>query len=80
MLTSGLTTAADLLAQQTRPRTPAHRYKHGMVVEHPTHGAGTIVALSGEGAKRQAVVRFFSDASERTFRLVHCDLVVAEVE
>jgi DNA helicase-2/ATP-dependent DNA helicase PcrA len=80
MLTSGLTTAADLLAQQTRPRTPAHRFKHGMVVEHPTHGAGTIVALSGEGAKRQAVVRFFSDSSERTFRLVHCDLVVSEVE
>ncbi|HEX5102507.1 MAG TPA: 3'-5' exonuclease, partial [Pirellulaceae bacterium] len=77
-LTSGLVTGADLLAQQTRPRVPPSRFKHGMVVEHPEYGAGTIVALSGEGAKRNAVVQFFADQSQRTFRLAFSDLVPAE--
>jgi DNA helicase-2/ATP-dependent DNA helicase PcrA len=77
-LTSGLVTGADLLAQQTRPRVPPSVFKHGMVVEHPQYGAGTIVALSGEGAKRNAVVQFFSDQSQRTFRLAFSDLTPAE--
>ena len=49
-----------------------------MLVEHPQYGAGTIVALSGEGAKRNAVVQFFSDQSQRTFRLAFSDLTPAE--
>ena len=49
-----------------------------MVVEHPQYGPGTIIALSGEGPKRNAVVRFFGDQSERTFRLAFSDLTPAE--
>jgi DNA helicase-2/ATP-dependent DNA helicase PcrA len=78
-LTSGLVTAADLLAKQSRPRVSPHLFKHGMTVEHPQYGPGTIVALSGEGPKRNAVVRFFSDQAERSFRLAFSDLVPAEV-
>jgi DNA helicase-2/ATP-dependent DNA helicase PcrA len=77
-LTSGLVTGADLLAKDSRPRTPAAAFKHGMVVSHPQYGAGTIVALSGEGVKRNAVVRFFADEAERTFRLAFSDLTPAE--
>jgi DNA helicase-2/ATP-dependent DNA helicase PcrA len=78
VLTSGLITAADLLTKQSRPRVSPSVFKHGMVVEHPEYGAGTIIALSGEGAKRNAVVRFFGDLSERTFRLAFSDLAPAE--
>jgi DNA helicase-2/ATP-dependent DNA helicase PcrA len=77
-LTSGLVTAADLLAKQSRPRLSPNIFKHGMIVEHPEYGAGTIIALSGEGPKRNAVVRFYSDQSERTFRLAYSDLAPAE--
>ena len=77
-LSSGLTTAADLLAKQSRPRLSPNVFKHGMTVEHPEYGPGSIVALSGEGPKRTAVVRFFSDQSERTFRLTFSDLIPAE--
>jgi DNA helicase-2/ATP-dependent DNA helicase PcrA len=76
-LTSGLMTAADLLTKQSRPRVSPSVFKHGMVVEHPEYGAGAIIALSGEGAKRNAVVRFYGDQSERTFRLAFSDLTPA---
>jgi DNA helicase-2/ATP-dependent DNA helicase PcrA len=78
LLTSGLVTAEQLLARKSRPKISPNVFKHGMVVEHPDYGAGTIVALSGEGPKRNAVVRFFSDQSERTFRLAFSDLAPAE--
>lgn len=77
-LTTGLVTGADLLAQQSRPRVPPNAFKHGMTVNHPQYGPGTIVALSGEGPKRNAVVRFFGDGAERTFRLAFSDLMPAE--
>jgi DNA helicase-2/ATP-dependent DNA helicase PcrA len=77
-LTSGLVTGADLLAKRSAPRVAPSVFKHGMVVEHPQYGPGTIVALSGEGAKRNAVVRFYSDQAERTFRLAFSDLVPAD--
>jgi DNA helicase-2/ATP-dependent DNA helicase PcrA len=79
-LTSGLVTGADLLAQQARRRISPQAFKHGMTVEHPEYGPGTIVALSGEGTKRNAVVRFFGDQVERSFRLAFSDLLPAEVE
>ncbi|MEX2176917.1 MAG: UvrD-helicase domain-containing protein [Pirellulaceae bacterium] len=78
VLTSGLITGADLLGQQTRPRVSPNVFTHGMVVDHPQYGSGTIVALSGEGPKRNAVVRFFGDAGERSFRLAFSPLVPAE--
>ena len=49
-----------------------------MSVEHPTYGSGTIIALSGDGPKRTATVRFFADNAERKFRLLHSDLAPAE--
>ena len=40
-------------------------------------GAGTIIALSGDGPKRTATVRFFQDDAERKFRLIFSDLAPA---
>lgn len=76
ILTSGLLTAADLLAQQDSPRRkiPVNAYRHGMTVSHPEHGLGTITALSGEGPKRTATVHFFGDGQERKFRLIFANL------
>src|SRR6185369_12287927 len=78
VLTSGLVTAADLLAKQDRPRISPNVFRHGMAVEHPQYGAGTIIALSGDGPKRTATVRFFQDNEERKFRLIFSDLMPAE--
>jgi DNA helicase-2/ATP-dependent DNA helicase PcrA len=77
-LTSGVVTAADLLTKSTRPRISPNAFRHGMTVEHPTYGPGTIIALAGDGPKRTATVRFFGDNAERKFRLLHSDLAPAE--
>jgi DNA helicase-2/ATP-dependent DNA helicase PcrA len=74
-LTSGLTTAAELLARQSQPRVSPNAFRNGMTVEHPQYGAGTIIALSGDGPKRTATVRFMKDDAERKFRLIFSDLV-----
>ncbi len=68
-------TAADLLgpaATDSSP-TPVDLFRHGMVVNHPEYGAGQIVALSGNGMKRQATVRFFN-SGEKKFRLAQSPL------
>lgn len=78
VLTSGLVTAADLLAKASQPRISPNLFKHGMAVEHPQYGAGTIVALSGDGPKRTASVRFLQDGEERKFRLMFSELLPAE--
>lgn len=72
---SGVMTAADLLAEREngRQRTPPGMFKHGMRIEHSEYGPGEIIALSGEGPKRRASVRF-DDGSERKFVLIHADL------
>jgi DNA helicase-2/ATP-dependent DNA helicase PcrA len=49
-----------------------------MTVQHPQYGAGTIIALSGDGPKRTATVRFLSTGEERKFRLLFSDLTPAE--
>jgi DNA helicase-2/ATP-dependent DNA helicase PcrA len=77
-LTSGLVTAANLLAKNEQPRISPNVFRHGMAVEHPQYGTGTIIALSGNGPKRTATVRFFQDNEERKFRLIFSDLVPAE--
>jgi len=79
-LTSGLLTAADLLARQDSPghKTPINAYKHGMTVSHPEHGLGTITSLAGEGPKRTATVQFFADSQERKFRLMFANLEPVE--
>jgi DNA helicase II / ATP-dependent DNA helicase PcrA len=77
-LTSGLVTAADLLTKHEKPRISPNVFRHGMAVEHPQYGGGTIIALSGDGPKRTATVRFFGDGEERKFRLIFSELVPAE--
>jgi ATP-dependent DNA helicase UvrD/PcrA len=77
-LTSGLVTGADLLAKQSRPNISPNVFRHGMAVEHPQYGAGTIITLSGDGPKRTATVRFFQDNQERKFRLIYSELAPAE--
>jgi DNA helicase-2/ATP-dependent DNA helicase PcrA len=79
-LTSGLVTGADLLAKDQRPRISPNAFRHGMAVEHPSYGPGTIIALSGDGPKRTATVRFFEDNAERKFRLLHSELKPADVD
>ena len=49
-----------------------------MTVEHPEYGAGSIIALSGDGPKRTATVRFFQDEKERKFRLIFSNLTPTE--
>jgi DNA helicase II / ATP-dependent DNA helicase PcrA len=73
-LTAGITTAAELLAKNDRPRISPNVFHHGMTVQHPQYGAGTIIALSGNGPKRTATVRFDTGGDERKFRLIFSDL------
>ena len=80
LLVSGVTTAASLLAEQENGvrRYPPSMFKHGMTVEHREYGLGTILSLSGEGAKRRATVRFSSPTGEKTFVLLHANLQPVE--
>jgi DNA helicase-2/ATP-dependent DNA helicase PcrA len=78
VLTSGLTTAAELLAKHEKPRISPNIFRHGMSVEHPQYGAGTVIALSGDGPKRTATVKFCGDGQERKFRLIFSDLTPTE--
>ena len=79
VLTSGLVSGADLLEQNAgRRRVSPNAFKHGMAVEHPEYGLGTIIALAGDGAKRTATVRFFESGDEKKFRLAFSNLLPAE--
>ncbi len=74
---AGITTAAELLHDSGGPqrRFPPSAFYQGMAVTHPQYGTGMIVAVSGQGAKRTARVRFFAAAEERSFLLAHSPLV-----
>lgn len=76
---SGIVTAADLLAGKTSPggTISPYAFKHGMMVDHPEYGPGQIVALSGNGAKRVANVRFLASGEEKKFVIVHSKLTPA---
>jgi len=77
-LVSGMQTAADMLEEGSRPRTPPHRFKLGMHVSHAEYGSGKIVSLSGEGVKRVAQVQFDSDPEPRKFRLQFANLEIED--
>jgi hypothetical protein len=49
-------------------------FEHGMIVTHPTHGSGKIVALSGRDHKRRATVQFFDGGSQIKFYLAYSPL------
>ncbi|MEX0793391.1 MAG: AAA family ATPase, partial [Pirellulaceae bacterium] len=70
-----VTTAAQMLGDtESKPtRTDPEQFRQAMVVIHPQHGLGKITALSGEGAKRTATVRFVT-GEEARFRLAFSEL------
>jgi DNA helicase-2/ATP-dependent DNA helicase PcrA len=57
----------------TGPASPESFY-HGMVVGHPEHGLGRVVALSGAGPMRRATVQFLCPPLEATFVLAKSPL------
>jgi DNA helicase-2/ATP-dependent DNA helicase PcrA len=78
---AGLTTAAEL-ANGGAPSPPPDpdAFQHGMLVLHPQHGLGRIVALSGSGPQRRATVDFTSSAGRRKFLLVESPLLPVRKE
>jgi len=64
-------------AAQMAGATPslAGQLKTGMVVEHPRHGEGTVVSLSGRGPKCTATIQF-EDGETKSFRVAFADLRV----
>jgi DNA helicase-2/ATP-dependent DNA helicase PcrA len=66
----GLRTAAELANGGTPSPPPApDAFQHGMLVRHPQHGLGRIVALSGSGPQRRATVDFASPPIRERFLL-----------
>jgi len=53
-----LTTAAEMAQGVSLPAVAPDAFHQGMVVRHPSHGLGRIIALSGSGASRKATVAF----------------------
>ena len=64
-----LTTAAELHAGESLPPVSPDAFRQGMVVRHPAHGLGRIIALSGAGRSRKATVDFASPARRVQFVL-----------
>lgn len=64
--TKMLMTAADMVKgpQSSRPKSDPDRFHQSMAVLHPTYGLGKIIAMSGEGAKRTATVKFLTGEQE----------------
>jgi DNA helicase-2/ATP-dependent DNA helicase PcrA len=76
-----LITAAEMLVDdEAAQRCPPSVFRQGMAVNHPTYGAGVIVALSGTSRTRTATVQFHSTASQKKFRLAQSPLMPAEGE
>lgn len=69
-------TAAELLGEPARAAVKAspEQFEIGMLVNHPEHGLGKVLALGGSGTKRTASVQFFDSTRERRFILVHSHL------
>ncbi len=62
-------------ADSPKVRANPDDFSQGMIVSHPEHGAGTIVALSGEGRKRKATVQFFNGEPAAVIHLAFSNLV-----
>jgi len=70
----GIMTGAEMAAKnksRTRLHPEAHRV--GMQVIHDTHGFGTIIKMTGNGAKRTATIDF-EDGGQKSFRLAYANL------
>lgn len=75
-VTARVVTAADLLGDSSRSLVKAspEQFEIGMLVNHPEHGLGKVLALGGSGTKRSASIQFFDSTRERRFILVHSQL------
>ncbi len=69
-----LVTAAELGQTRNSPRNSPDDFHQGMLVRHPEHGLGRIVALGGSGPFRSATVDFLDSAARRKFILAHSPL------
>ena len=79
-VTARVMTAADMLGDSARKavKTAPEQFEIGMLVNHPEHGLGKVVALSGSGTKRTATIQFFDSARERRFILIHSQLLLVK--
>jgi DNA helicase-2/ATP-dependent DNA helicase PcrA len=75
-----LKTGSDLLADQKAGRYAPERFFQGMHVKHAEYGIGQIVALSGQGPKRMATVRFLKDGDEKRMVLAFAPLEPVDEE
>ena len=65
-----LRTAADMLGAGQRPQgIDPDVFRQGMVVLHPEHGIGKVVALGGSGGQRTATIDFASSAGRKKLAL-----------
>ena len=80
--TAGLMTAAALGQDQATATPPVspEKFKHGMMVEHPEYGSGTIIALGGTADLRSATVDFPAMGMEKKFMLKYSNLRPANEE
>ena len=70
----GIMTGSEIAAKN-KDRTPLHPEAHqvGMQVIHDSHGLGTIIKMTGTGAKRMATIDF-EDGGVKSFRLAFANL------
>lgn len=74
MMFAKLQTAAQMAGDDSKSnRVDPESFRHKQLVIHPEYGTGTIISLSGSGAKRVAIVKFVSHG-EVTFRLAFSPL------
>jgi ATP-dependent DNA helicase UvrD/PcrA len=72
-MTATLTTAAEMTEGFQSPSVDPDEFRQGMLVRHPAHGLGRIVALSGSGGQRKASVDF-ATAGRKKFLLADSPL------
>lgn len=69
-----LTTAAEMANGGSSPAASPDNFFQGMLVRHPQHGLGRVVALSGSGFSRKATVDFPASAGRLKFVLAQSPL------
>lgn len=69
-----LTTAAEMANGGASPAVSPDEFFQGMLVRHPQHGLGRVVALSGAGFSRKATVDFPTSAGRLKFVLANSAL------
>ncbi|MGD9127127.1 MAG: UvrD-helicase domain-containing protein [Planctomycetia bacterium] len=69
-----LTTAAEMAGESPGTRLDPDEFYQGMVVCHPEHGVGGIVALSGAGDARKATIDFGPAVGRKKMVLAKSDL------